>query len=68
MANRSARVCLTEAIKYAQQRKTFGKRLIEHQGRQVLTLVIRHKIADMARGVDATHAMLEVYIALNRRT
>jgi acyl-CoA dehydrogenase len=37
MANRSSRIALTEAIKYARNRKTFGKRLIDHQ-------VIRHKI------------------------
>lgn len=31
MSNRYARVCLEEAIKYAQTRKTFGKALVEHQ-------------------------------------
>eukprot|EP01084_Bolivina_argentea_P138484 243780_1 len=35
MANRYARVCLEESIKYAKTRKTFGKNLIQHQ-------VIRH--------------------------
>jgi len=49
---RSGRVCLEEAIKYARNRKTFGKRLIDHQ-------VIRHKIAEMARHVEATHALIE---------
>ncbi len=39
MINRAGRSCLTEAIKYAKVRKTFGKRLIDHQ-------VIRHKIAE----------------------
>ncbi|CEQ40397.1 SPOSA6832_02004 [Sporobolomyces salmonicolor] len=29
-ANRFARVCLEESIKYASKRKTFGKRLIDH--------------------------------------
>jgi len=52
MSNRYARICLEDSIKYARQRKTFGKRLIDHQ-------VIRHKIAEMARLVETTHAMLE---------
>jgi len=51
-AIRGCRVCLEDAISYAQQRKTFGKRLIDHQ-------VIRHKIADMARMTEATHALAE---------
>jgi len=38
MSNRYARVCLEEAVRYARQRKTFGKKLIEHQ-------VIRHKVS-----------------------
>lgn len=46
-----ARVCLDEAIGYARQRKTFGKRLADHQ-------VIRHKIVEMARKVNATEAFL----------
>ena len=48
----SARVCLEEAVKWAQQRETFGKRLADHQ-------VIRHKIADMLRQINATTAYLE---------
>ena len=28
---RGARTCLAEAIRYARQRNTFGKRLIDHQ-------------------------------------
>ncbi|RKP24039.1 putative acyl-CoA dehydrogenase [Syncephalis pseudoplumigaleata] len=51
-ATRCARVCLEEAIKYASKRETFGKPLIEHQ-------VIRHKLADMARRIEATHAWME---------
>ena len=43
----SARVCLEEAVKWAQQRETFGKRLADHQ-------VIRHKIAEMLRQINAT--------------
>ena len=51
-ANRFARVCLEESAKYAMKRRTFGKRLIEHP-------VIRWKLAEMARQVEATHAALE---------
>lgn len=51
-ANRFARVCLEESIKHALKRKTFGKALINHE-------VIRWKIAEMARQVEATHAWLE---------
>src|SRR5271155_5858769 len=43
----SARVCLEEAAAWAQQRETFGKRLADHQ-------VIRHKIAEMLRQINAT--------------
>jgi alkylation response protein AidB-like acyl-CoA dehydrogenase len=52
MANRFARVCLEEAIRYGRGRKTFGKRLMDHQ-------VLRHKVAEMARQVESTHALLE---------
>ena len=45
------KVCLEESIAWAQQRKTFGKRLVEHQ-------VIRHKIADMSAKADAVEAYL----------
>ena len=51
-ANRFARVCLEESIKYGMRRRTFGKKLMEHP-------VIRWKVAEMARQVDATHAQLE---------
>jgi len=51
-ATRFARVCLEESIKYAHKRKTFGKRLIDHP-------VIREKIANMARQVEATQCWLE---------
>ncbi|KAI9591481.1 acyl-CoA dehydrogenase/oxidase [Syncephalis fuscata] len=51
-STRFARVCLEESIKYASKRKTFGRPLIEHQ-------VIRHKLADMARRIEATHAWME---------
>src|SRR5271154_447345 len=52
-ATASARVCLEEAVKWAQQRETFGKRLADHQ-------VIRHKIAEMVRQINATTAYLEM--------
>jgi len=51
-ANRFARVCLEESVKYAGKRRTFGKKLIEHP-------VIRWKVAEMARQVEATHALTE---------
>jgi alkylation response protein AidB-like acyl-CoA dehydrogenase len=53
MCNRYSRVCLEESIKYARLRNTFGKRLIDHQ-------VIRHKMAEMARGIEVCHSYLEV--------
>jgi alkylation response protein AidB-like acyl-CoA dehydrogenase len=52
-ANRGARTMIEEAITYARSRRTFGKRLIDHQ-------VIRHKIADMAAKVESVHAFLEL--------
>lgn len=52
-ATRFSRVCLEESIKHAHKRVTFGKRLIDHP-------VIREKIANMARQVEATHSWLEV--------
>lgn len=51
-ANAFARVALEEAIGWARQRMTFGKRLADHQ-------VIRHKIVDMAMRIEATRCMLE---------
>ncbi|MCF8466298.1 MAG: acyl-CoA dehydrogenase family protein [Sneathiella sp.] len=51
-ANASARVCLEDALAWARERKTFGKRLADHQ-------VIRHKFAEMARKINATQAYLE---------
>lgn len=46
-----AKTCLSESIAYANERKTFGKRLVEHQ-------VIAHKIADMSARIDALEAYL----------
>ncbi|KGE04712.1 acyl-CoA dehydrogenase family protein [Pseudohaliea rubra] len=45
------RVCLEEAVTWAQERRTFGKRLADHQ-------VIRHKIAQMKQKLNATQAYL----------
>lgn len=47
-----ARVALEEALDWARQRETFGKRLADHQ-------VIRHKLVEMTRHVNATQAYLE---------
>jgi len=49
---RMARLCYEEAIKYALQRETFGKKLIEHQ-------IIRFKLAEMARQIESLHDNLE---------
>jgi alkylation response protein AidB-like acyl-CoA dehydrogenase len=50
--NRQARECLSTALKYAHQRHTFGKPLISNQ-------IIRHKMATVARKVEAHWAWLE---------
>jgi acyl-CoA dehydrogenase len=47
-----ARVCLDEAVAWARQRQTFGKRLADHQ-------VIRHKIAEMKQRINSTQAYLQ---------
>ncbi|TLS23575.1 uncharacterized protein PpBr36_06564 [Pyricularia pennisetigena] len=49
---RFSRVCFEESVKYANKRRTFGKRLIEHP-------VIRYKLAHMARQIEATYNWLE---------
>jgi acyl-CoA dehydrogenase len=49
IAAATAQVALDEAIAYARARETFGKRLADHQ-------VIRHKIVEMARQINATRA------------
>ena len=46
-----ARVCLEEAVAWARERKTFGKRLADHQ-------VIRHKIAQMKQKINATQSYI----------
>jgi acyl-CoA dehydrogenase len=45
------KVCLEESIAWAQQRETFGRKLIEHQ-------VIRHKMADMSARIDQIECYL----------
>lgn len=47
-----ARVCIEDAVAWARERKTFGKRLADHQ-------VIRHKIATMVQKVNAGTAWLD---------
>jgi len=44
--------CLDDAVAWARERKTFGKRLVEHQ-------VIRHKLVDMSARIDATRALIQ---------
>ncbi|WP_188190091.1 acyl-CoA dehydrogenase family protein [Nonomuraea sp. SYSU D8015] len=44
-----AQAALDEAVAYAKERKTFGKRIIDHQGLGFL-------LADMAAGVDSARA------------
>ena len=47
------RVCLEEAVNWATERRTFGKRLADHQ-------VIRHKIATMKQKLNATQAYIRI--------
>lgn len=51
-----ARVATADAIGWAQQRKTFGKRLIDHQR-------IRHTLIDMVRSIRTGYAYLDSCIA-----
>ena len=46
-----SRVCLEEAVNWARERRTFGKRLADHQ-------VIRHKIAEMKQRINACQAYI----------
>ena len=48
-----ARVALKEAMDWAQQRETFGKKLVAHQS-------IRIKLADCARQIQATQAWVDL--------
>ncbi len=46
-----AQACLDDALAWARERKTFGKRLIEHQA-------ISHKLVEMQTRIHAARAML----------
>ena len=48
-----ARVCFEEAVAWARERETFGKKLVQHQ-------VIRHKLVEMDRLVNASQAWNEL--------
>jgi len=51
-ACRCARRCFEESIKYGMRRKTFGKRLVDHQA-------IRMKLAEMARQIESLQDTIE---------
>jgi alkylation response protein AidB-like acyl-CoA dehydrogenase len=53
-----ARAAFEEAIKYSQQRKTFGKPICEHQ-------IIQIKLADMATKIEASRLL--VYAAAEKK-
>ena len=57
---RFSRVCFEESVKYASKRRTFGKPLIEHP-------VIRLKLANMARQIEASYSWLESLIYQGER-
>lgn len=59
-ANRQARVCLEDAVKYARLRKTFGKPLVQHQ-------VIRHKLMECGRHIMATYGLCLTILGQKRR-
>ena len=63
---RSARVCYEIAMKYANQRRTFGVKLFERTFFfSHLTMkdgVIRNKLAHMCRQIEASHAWQEAVI------
>lgn len=47
-----ARACLEESVRYAQQRRTFGKPIAEHQA-------IQFKLADMATQAEAARLLVD---------
>ncbi|KAI9216893.1 acyl-CoA dehydrogenase/oxidase [Blastocladiella britannica] len=51
-ATRFSRVCFEEALKHANRRRTFGKKLVQHD-------VIRHKLAQMAGRIEGVHSWME---------
>ena len=46
-----AQACLDEAVEWARERKTFGRRLVDHQA-------VRHKLVEMATRVHAARALV----------
>jgi acyl-CoA dehydrogenase len=48
-----SRVCFNEALAWARERSTFGRLLVEHQ-------VIRHKLVEMDRHINANQAWCEL--------
>ncbi|MFK8049650.1 MAG: acyl-CoA dehydrogenase family protein [Halioglobus sp.] len=52
MMEASARVCLEDAVNWARERKTFGKRLADHQ-------VIRHKIVEMKQRITVCQTYIQ---------
>jgi len=48
-----SRVCFNEALAWARERSTFGRKLVEHQ-------VIRHKLVEMDRHINANQAWCEL--------
>ncbi|MEM8924514.1 MAG: acyl-CoA dehydrogenase family protein [Actinomycetota bacterium] len=48
-----ARLCFDEAVAWARERETFGKKLVQHQ-------VIRHKLVEMDRLINASEAWNEL--------
>lgn len=52
MMEASSRVCLEEAVEWARDRHTFGKRLADHQ-------VIRHKIAEMKQRINSCQTYIQ---------
>jgi len=53
-----AEACFTEALSWARERQTFGRRLVDNQ-------VIRHRLVDMAMRIDAARTLL--YDVVERR-
>lgn len=51
-AVRACRLCYQESLHESMSRRTFGKRLIEHQ-------IIRFKLAEMARQLEALQALVD---------
>ena len=49
------RTCVAEAIAFARERHTFGKRLVDHQA-------MRHKIVDMMQRLKAAYAFLDILV------